>query len=312
MCRVCSVLAAVVLSYALVGCEVDGGNNLPRVPEVGLFIYAEANRHESEDEAQIAVAVFDDGEPFAFVGGDVFEARTATQRILLKDAGKYTGSYAALLPVDDSVQEVYFNVVHEPIEAREDRWYPIDLANIDPGPGELVGKSAVVNFPPEVTITGPAATVYTSINDVINLTWVAHGAGDTMRLLSAISCDDGLAETTTYGTVHELVDDDGLEALTVDTFIYDADSDNPSVNFIADAARVLLQELLNELSAGNIDPDFVDRKAGANPISSDCEIRLFLQRQRKGQFDETFDEGTVLGSRSAEMTINYVSAVPLN
>jgi len=296
---------AIFLVYLLAGCDVDGSNNLPRVPDTGLFIYAEANQHETEDSTQIAAGVYRDGDPVGLIGGDIFEARTATQRVLLKYSGNYNGSYAALLPVDNSVQEVFFNIVHEPIEAREDRWYPIDIAFIDPGPGELVGKSATVSFPPEVTITGPAAaSVYTSINDVIDLSWVAIGEGDTMKLLSAVSCSDGLANTS-YGTEVEVADDDGLEAIGMDKFIFDTESNTP-ITFIKDTALVILQELLNKLSANNIDPDFLVKEVEANPISSNCEIRLFLQRQRTGQFDATFDDGVVLGSRSAEVIINYV------
>ena len=303
--RVHYIVAAIFLVYLLAGCDVDGSNNLPRVPDTGLFIYAEANQHEMQDSAQVAAGVYRDGEPVGLIGGDIFEARTATQRVLLKGSGNYGGSYASLLPVDNSTQDVFFNVVHEPIEAREDRWYPVDIANIDPGPGELVGKSATVNFPPEVTITGPAAaSIYTSINDVIDLSWVAIGEGDAMKLLSAVSCSDGLANAS-YGTMVELIDDDGLESIGLDKFIFDTESDTV-LTFIKDVSLVMLQELLNKLSANNIDPDFLVKKVEANPISSSCEIRLFLQRQRTGQFDVTFDDGVVLGSRSAEVIINYI------
>ena len=304
--------AAIVLMLLLAGCDIDSSDNLPGVPELGLFMYAEANQHEAEDEAQVAAAVFRDGQPIDLVAGDVFEARTLTDRILLKESGSFAGSYAASLPVDTSVQDVFLNVVHEPVEAREDRWYPVDLLIIDPGPGELVGKSATVNFPPAVTITGPAAdTAYTEIDEIIDLTWVAGGEGDSMRVLSAIECTDGLA-TSSYGTLVEIAGDTGLEAIGVDKFIYDLNDDAPVIRFILDAARALLQELLNDLSAGNIDPDFLARQAEANPINSVCEIRLFLQRQRDGQFDASFDSGRVVGSRSAEVVVNYVPPVQLN
>jgi hypothetical protein len=249
--------------------------------------------------------------PVGLVGGDVFEARTGTQRVLLKDSGSYDGSYAAPL-VLDVVQDVFLNIVHVPIEAREDRWYPVDLLNVDPGPGELVGKSATVSFPPAVTITGPASDdIYTGIDDIVDLSWVAIGAGDSMRVLSLVSCSDGLASSS-YGTVVDIADDDGLEAVAMNRFIFDLDEGSPAVKFISDAAQALLQELLEQLSAGNIDPDFVARKVEANPVSSDCEIRLFLQRQRKGVFDASFDDGVVLGSRSAEVIVNYLSATPFN
>jgi len=309
--KISGFILACLLAYLLAGCDIDGSDNLPGVPDLGLFMYAEANRHELEDSAQVAAAVFKDGEPVNLVGGDVFEARSATERVLLKGKGFFTGSYATSLPVDNSVQTVFINVVHEPVAAREDRWYPVDLINIDPGPGELVGKSASVSFPPAVTITGPAAaTEYNSINDVIDLSWVAIGAGDTMRVLSAVNCSDGFANAT-YGTIVEIADDDGLEAISLDKFIYDLDA-NPGVKFITGAAQELLQGLLNQLSAGNIDPDFLIKQAEANPINSACEIRLFLQRQREGQFDVTFDSGTVIGSTSAEVTVNYMPNVQTN
>jgi len=300
-----SVLSSVFfLAYLLTGCEVDGGDNLPGVTDQGLFMYTETNWHETEETAQVAAAVYKDGVAVNLVAGDVFEARTATARVLLKDRGFYAGSYAASLPIDDTVQDVYLNVVHEPVEAREDRWYPVDLVNVDPGPGELVGKSASVSFPPSVTITGsPAVSIYTGVDQEIDLSWEAIGQGDNMRVLAAVSCTDGLSSYS-YGTMVDIVDDDGFELIGLDKFIYDLDKD-PVLTFIADAALVLLQELLNQLSAGNIDPDFLVRKAEANPINSACDIRLFLQRQRDGQFDITFDSGNVVGSRSAEVTVNY-------
>jgi len=297
--------------YLIAGCDIESSNNILPVPDEGLVMYAEANLHESQDTAQIAAAVYRDGEPVGLVGGDVFEAQTSTQRVLLKDIGIYDGSYAASLEID-VVQDVFLNVVHAPVEAREDRWYPVDILNIDPGPGELVGKSATVSFPPEVTITGPVSgDVYSNIADIVDLSWIAFGAGDNMRVLSLVSCSDGLT-TSSYSTVVDIADDDGLEAMTLDRFIYDVNDNSPAIRFISDVAQALLQELLNKLSAGNIDPDFVTKKVDANPISSNCEIRLFLQRQRNGVFDVSFDDGVVLGSRSAEVTVNYVPATPQN
>ena len=297
--------------WSLSGCDVDGGNNLPKIPDTGLVMYAEANLHEAEDEAQVAAAVYLDGKPAAMVGGDVFAASTATERVLLTKRGFFEGSYAAELPVDSTVQDVHFDVVHEPIEAREDRWYPIDILNIDPGPGELVGKSAMVSFPSEVSITGPAdGAIYSSINDVIQLTWDNRIPGDTMRVLSAIECNDGLASSS-YGTVIEINDDDGEEDITMDKFIFDYNVDFPGLTFLSDAAQVMLQELLNQLSAGNIDPDFLSKKIDSNPVNSVCEVRLFLQRKSEGQFDVSFDGGTVFGSRSAEVTFTYLPPIDL-
>ena len=307
--------ATIAAAVLLGGCEIQGSDNVPRVPDQGLFMYAEANRHEAEDTAEVVAAVFNDGVAVNLVGGDVFEARTATERVLLTKRGFFDGSYAQSLPVDNSIQDVFFNVVHEPVEARESRWYPVDLIGIDPGPGELVGKSATVSFPQPVTITAPVTdTVYNSINDIIGLSWIA-GNGDDMRVLAAVACTDGLA-TSSYGVVidKEVIAgmdvDDGVEGIPMDRIIYDSNEGFGTIKFVSDAALMLLQELLNQLSAGNIDPDFLLKQRQANPIESICDIRLFLQRQLDGQFDITFDDGTVVGSTSAEITIQYLPPVP--
>jgi len=310
-------LPGLAAAFFLAGCEIDGGDNQPRVPDQGLFMYAEANRHEAEDSAEVVAAVFNDGEAVNLVGGDVFEARTETERVLLTKGGYFDGSYAESLPVDNGVRDVFFNVVHEPIEARADRWYPVDILNIDPGPGELVGKSAMVSFPQSVTINAPATdTFYNSINDGINLDWDL-GNGGNMRVLASVECTDGLAKSSYGVVVDDEVEagmgvDDGVHTIGLDKFIYDLDLGSSTIKFVSDAALMLLQELLNKLSAGNIDPDFLLKKREANPIESTCEIRLFLQRQLNGQFDTTFDSGTVVGSTSAEVTVIYLPPVTSN
>ena len=75
--RVHFILGAIFLVYLLTACDVDGSNNLPRVPDTGLFMYAEANQHEMQDSAQVAAAVYKDAEPVALVAGDVFKRKPA-------------------------------------------------------------------------------------------------------------------------------------------------------------------------------------------------------------------------------------------
>ena len=298
-------LTIVVLLAAMTGCEFESSNNLEGVPDLGLFIYLEANRHEGNDEAQVAAAVFKDAQPINLVGGDVFEARTETNQVLLEKNGFYSGSYSDSLPVNDLDTEIAVTIVHEPILAREDRWYPGDLINIDPGPGELVGNSATATFPPPVIIaTQLPAVAFTSITDIINLTWIPAGEGDTMRVRTATTCDNGF-NISTYGTEVLVGEDDGNESIAMNNFLFDASEEFPGLIFLADIAVGMLQQLLNDLSAGRIDPNFFARKLPANPIESDCEIRLFLFRQRPGTFDTVFDSGSVIASTSSELTFYY-------
>lgn len=297
--------------FILASCDIEGSDNSNDIPEQGLFVKVEANRHQSGETAQVAAAVFKDGVAVELLAGDLFEAQNVDSTALLKDQGYYQGSYSAPLALDDIDQELVITVVHKPLEAREGRWYPIDIIATDPGPGELVGHSARLRFPPNVVINDPMVnSLYTSTDETIELSWEALGEGDTMQLRSAISCDNGLAELH-YGTEIMLGDDDGLQGIGVDDFIYDS-SDSASddlIDFIDDTARTMLQELLDELSAGKIDEDYFARKKPVNPIVSQCEIRLFLFRQREGTFDDAFDQGSVIGSTSAEITLHYQPSI---
>jgi len=271
-------------------------------------MYAEANLHDTVEDAQVAAAVFIDGKPVNLAGGDVFEASTGTESTLLLNKGYYEGSYSSTLPTT-GLSDIFMEVVHAPIEAREDRWYPVDLVNIDPGPGELVGTSATISFPPDVIVISPTEPVTLfSINDTIELTWVPAGMGDRMRALVSVECSDGLSFSR-YGVSSEINDDDGYEVLNLSDIIFDSSAGSPLLDFISGTALVLLQDLLNELSAGNIDPDFVFKKTEANPAESNCDIRIFVQRLREGVFDDAFDSGSVTGGRSTEIQVKYSPAV---
>ena len=274
-------------------------------------MYAEANLHDTEEDAQVAAAVFIDGEPVNLVGGDVFSASTETESTLLLSRGYYDGTYSASLPMT-SLSDIVMEVVHEPVAAREDRWYPVDLVNIDPGPGELVGTSATISFPPEIIITSPTESVTLfSINDTIELTWEPAGMGDRMRALASVECTDGLA-VTRYGVTADINDDDGYEVLSLRNIIFDSREGAPVLDFISATAQVLLQDLLNQLSAGNIDPDYVYKNTDANPAESTCDIRIFVQRLREGVFDNAFDSGSITGGRSTEIQVQYTPPVLTN
>ncbi|MCP3689903.1 MAG: hypothetical protein GY784_15980 [Gammaproteobacteria bacterium] len=147
-------LGFIVAMFLLSACGFESSDNSPNVPAEGLVVSVEANRHEDSNEVQIAAAVFRDGKPVNLLAGDVFKAVSGENEVLLLKRGYYSGSYAATLTTDDPSRELSISIVHEPVEARDSRWYPVDIINVDPGPGELVGPVATVTFPPRVSITG--------------------------------------------------------------------------------------------------------------------------------------------------------------
>jgi len=303
------VLFILLSAAALNACDIETGNNLPDVPPEGRFVALNANQHSGVDEAQVAIAMFEDGTPIKLVGGDVVQASTDSASILLLDEGFYIGSYAASLANELNINQIDFLMIHDPIATREGRWYPVDLLNSDPGPGEFVGASASVILPPEPTNLATSSSNFSSINDTFTLTWSAEPAQtppDIMKVRAAITCTND-TKTSLYGVEAVLADesDDGSETIGLNQFIYDIDDGNSIIKFIRDEARASLQELLDKLSNGEIGDDFLAELELVNPIDNDCEIQLFLFRQRDANFDSTETNGNITGSRSADVTIFY-------
>jgi len=302
---IAAIMGSAIL-LLLSACDIQINNNIPDVPPEGRFAVVGANQHKDITNVQVGIAIFDNGEPVNLVGGDVVQASTTNDSILLLDDGFYKGSYVASLPNTLNFNQINFLMVHEPLTARQDRWYPIDLLNIDPGAGEFVGASAVIDLPPEPLNISASNTNFNDISDSFILTWTPQTAGDIMQIRSAISCTNGTA-TNTYGTEAVIVDnsDDGSESIDLDQFIYDIESENQTIKFLLAEARALLQELLIQLSNGATDDEFFANLVTINPINNPCEIKLFLFRQRAGNFDSTSTNGRVFGSRSTDITLFY-------
>jgi len=308
--RIRNLTGSILLATGLSACGFEDSNNVPGVPATGLFAAVAANQHSGEDSTQVAVAIFDDGEPINLVGGDVVRASTSAESILLLDRGFYKGSYVANLPNTANLDQINLSIVHEPVEARQNRWYPADLINIDPGPGELVGSSATINLPPEPEILLPVMdSLYTGINDSFDVSWTPlnpSNPDDIMKIQSAIICDNGI-KTSSYGTEVTLLDnsDDGFETVRLNQLIYDLTTVNPGIVFISGARRALLQAILEKLSSDAVADSFFANTNPVNPISSICEIQLFLFRQRPGSFSSPSTNGNIFGSRSSDVTIFY-------
>jgi len=294
-------------TFSLSACDIEIDNNLPDIPPEGRFAVLGANQHTGISSAEVAIAIFDDATPVSLVGGDVVQASTSEDSVLLLKSGVYNGSYAASLPNSANFDQVDFLMVHEPLEARQGRWYPVDLLNIDPGPGEFVGASASILLPPLPLNLQTDVSNFMSINDGFTLSWTPETAGDIMKVRSAVSCTNQ-DNTYTYGTEAALTDgtDDGSEIIGLQQFIYDLnDPTPPPFEFLLGESRAALQELLNKLIEKDIAEDFFNSVSLVNPIDSRCEIRLFLFRHRDGAFDSVETNGRIFGSRSADVTLFY-------
>ena len=273
----------------------------------GLTANIQANIHEDEGSAKVVAAAFQDGIRVNLIAADVFEATTATKGVLLKSVNVHTGDYIGTLPIDDKDQPVTITIQHKPIEAREDRWYPIDILNVDPGPGELVGHFATVSFPSELDLLGPSNnTIYMDRDDNINITWAPSGDDVLMRLSAAVSCSNGTAELS-YGLTYDVDDnraDDGLYTIAMNKLVYNDSITAIALAFVDHITRIFLAAAIEVLTFGLID----ESDLTGSPINietANCDINLTLIREREGSLDPEFDDGIALGSTSASTTILY-------
>ncbi|NRB40522.1 MAG: hypothetical protein HRU20_18975 [Pseudomonadales bacterium] len=283
------------------------------VPAQGLYLEWQVNLHQDQEDAATVVAMFKDGEPALLEGGDVMIVSHNDEELLLKNSGSYSGSYVGLLPATLAENTVALNIEYRPVEAREDRWYPSDVIYVDTGPTEFNGLSAAITFPEGVNIIEPQALLgesvkYTQTDQNIALKWDVDEALDNMQVRVAVSCDNTLS-TQSYGVTLDLnpkiatFSDSTIIPLT--DILYDLEEEDFEWFEISNAARGILQQELDRLSGGAIDAQFFAKRAPVNPVTSNCDMDLFLFRFKAGAFSDGIDHGKVYGSRSDVVKLSY-------
>ena len=270
----------------------------------GIRANIQANIHNNENSATIAASMSENGTEVDLIAGDVFEASTENQSSLLDAVNVNTGDYVGTLSIDDPNQPITISIQHKPLETREDRWYPVEAIDIDPGEGEFVGRSTDLTFPPAVTLTHPEEySTYIERNAAISITWDAENDGDNMRLLAAITCNKNDSELS-YGISYDLGEDDGSHSANINQFIYSESIRFPLLEFMADLTSTILGAMLEIISFGIIDADDLDNPP-FDAGSADCEILLTVIREKDSPVSEDFDSGTIIGSTSTSVTILY-------
>ena len=302
--RIVLTMAAVT---GLSACDFDSDQEYD-VPATGLFLQWQVNLHRDQNQAVTVVGLYNEGQPASLQGGDVFIVRNSAQELHVKESALQSGSYIGLLENIQADETVTLDVEHRPVEAREDRWYPSDALYVDFGPTVFNGLSTSVTFPAAVIIQSPVEgmgdqTVFTTTAESIALQWDADSAGDNMEVRVAISCDNTLA-IQNYGRTIALGLDSGSTDLSVADIIYNLDDEIPGWIELSTVIRDILQQELNRLSAGSADEQFFAKRAQVNPITSNCDIELFMFRLH-APVDTDFSHSEVHGSRSDHVSLKY-------
>lgn len=308
-----TIVQLAILSFSLIACsETDNDDDPIHVSDPKTN--PSSNSHLSaqlqvdwpgqSDYANAAGAMFSYGNAVNLVAGDLFRVSSPVDRVLLRSNQLGTGRYFGRLDLqaDDSAQTVEVKVVHEPLEARSERWYPVEEFNLDPGPGEFVGVFALVDFPAAIALLTPLGIAhYSSRSEDVEIEWQALNGDETMRIAGRVECYDG-NQSIAYGVSRFLGEDDGYSRFSIGEFIFDDVTGTLLGDFFTNLMSAIVSVMLEVLTFGLVDADDI---LSTGPFIIDyCDLDLALFRERLGMLDG-YEEGWAIGSRSTRISLRY-------
>jgi len=295
-----ALLPVVIMS----GCKSSNSNDSLRDPvsDTGISAAIQANLPLGAMQSQVAASVYKDGVKQPLVGGDIFKAYSESTSTILRSIENLSGDYVSELNTLNPGFGVNFEVEFDPQAAREDRWYPADTLVVDPGPSDLIGYSAHVDFPAELRLASPqAGEVYLDRSDQIMLSWNASADTEQIRITSIQQCDypGGALEwarSFTYPT------DTGTQSIPVGDLV-------PSTGLLNSVATIVgqLSVILSSLAIEAITYGLVDAK----PINisgyqvQTCTITLTVFREVAGQLGAGVTGGYAIASTSDSVSVVF-------
>ncbi|MCP5015866.1 MAG: hypothetical protein GY938_11455 [Ketobacter sp.] len=303
MLRSCFV---VFVSLLCASCYTGSNDSLRNpVSQQGVSATIQANLPFGAMEAQVAASLYKDGRKQALVGGDIVVASSdnGLHSSILRSIENLGGDYIANIQVDDSGQGVEFAVEHDPVAAREDRWYPVDELLVDPGPGELVGYTFDVNFPSEIMLTSPLPTdTYTSRGQTIALNWNTETDGDQIRLTSVQTCFSG--DQSVQWATSTIINstDTGSHDISVGSLIPSTTVVNAISDFFQQISVMIVSSVLEAYTFGLVSADDID--LGSYNLDY-CTISLTVFREISNDLGADISGGYAIGSASDTVTVRY-------
>lgn len=292
-----------LLSCFLLGCEKDSDESDPPPPELEASFHA--NVSNGANHATVAASLRHKGERVQMIGGDIFVASNTQGKSALVGINESNGDYLATLPFQEGDQTVHIEVEHDAIAASQGRWYPVDILQVDPGPGEYIGKFGEIRIPSQaVTITAPEAnSQYSDVGQNITLEWDISnnptGELYTTRLVGVGRCSNG---GRTHYAYHSLSfdDDPGTATILLEDVVFNPHGSlRPSTisDFIFGLTLGFFHSMFSR-DADDLD-NYLDFEAKR------CDIDLTVFRELKDNSGEDFDAGYAVGSRSATLKLEY-------
>ena len=304
MFKMKSALTALSFSALIAGCsepvsDID-------IPDTGAAMIVEASLAYGETDTRIAAAVYDSGQPTPMIGGNVIEVTSESSTAILSGIDDRDNFYSGRIDVPNpDTDTIKVAIAHRPQETRQERWYPTEEILVDPGPGELEGFEATLLLPTTVEITAPQpGLIYSSRDDIIPLEWTGE-PGDDFKMVIYNRCRSSTNSDDLSWVYTSRIDDDQQENIRIGDIIPATGVLETSANLggvVTGFVQLFAELALSAVTLGLYEPTEIN----FDEFQLDyCTIQLSLVRQRQGILGEDFSGGSVTGSRSDSLQLEY-------
>lgn len=294
------------LSCAVILCSCyTGGSDSLRDPvaQDGISATVQANLPYGESRVDVVASFYKDGRKQPLVGGDVIIAGSDVDSVFLKSLQNLSGNYYSDLSISDSSAGVSFSIEYDPLEAQDDRWYPMDELLVDAGPGDLVGYTTAVAFPDPLMLTAPVGNeVYTDRSQDVVLTWNTSPTTEQLRLTTVQTCHSG-ERSIQWGTSRIITPAvAGTFSVNVGSLIPSTNFINVVSDFVDQLSVIVVGAILDAYSFGLIDEQ--DIKIESFDLDY-CSITLTVFREISNDLGAGISGGYAIGSTSDTATVVY-------
>ncbi|MEE2731914.1 MAG: hypothetical protein VYA55_13925 [Pseudomonadota bacterium] len=297
-------LSVLAMGCALSACYSGSSDSLrDPVSLEGFSATVQADLPAGAQVINVAASFYKDGRKQPLVGGDIIEAESDGDAVILRSLENLSGNYRSQLQTDDPAAGVTFTIVHDPEAAREDRWYPVDELLVDPGPGELVGLSTSINFPDPLVLDAPIGNeIYTDRSQDIMLTWATSPTTEQIRLATVQTCYSG-ERSLQWGTSAILgAADTGSHTINLGALIPSTNFINSVTNFIDQLSLIIVGSIIEAYSFGLISPQEIEMEAFELDY---CTLSLTIFREISNELGAGISGGYAIGSTSDTVTVRF-------
>lgn len=297
------LLAVCILCFLTIsGCKSGSSSDELRgsVSTTGVSATIQANLPRGSSHTQVAASVYEDGEKQPLVGGDVFTASSESASTVLRSIENLSGDYLSDLLTLNPGYGVDFEVVFDPQAAREDRWYPTDVLLVDPGPGDLIGYSAHIDFPPELQLSSPQrGERYLDRSDEIILGWNPSPDTEQIRITSIQQCEYANGALK-WARTFTLPTDTGGHTIPISDVVPASGILNSVASIVGQLSVLLSSAITEGVTLGLVKAEPINM---ADYQIRYCTITLNVFREVSGQLGPGITGGYAIASTSDSVSV---------